>query len=44
VVYEVEALPLALTLAGRGADYIETMAVFDLSEALRALPGAGTAP
>jgi glycerophosphoryl diester phosphodiesterase len=44
VIYEVEALPLALTLAGRGADYIETMAVFELSEALRSQQGAGTAP
>jgi len=44
VVYEVDALPLALTLAARGADYIETMAVFELSEALRTLQGAGAAP
>jgi glycerophosphoryl diester phosphodiesterase len=44
VVYEVDALPLALNLAARGADYIETMAVFELSEALRAQQGAGTTP
>jgi glycerophosphoryl diester phosphodiesterase len=44
VVYEVAALPLALTLAARGADYIETMAVFELSEALRAQQDAGAAP
>jgi glycerophosphoryl diester phosphodiesterase len=39
-VYEVDALPLALELAARGADYIETMAVRALSEALRARQGA----
>ncbi len=44
VIYEVQSLPSALALAGRGADYIETMAVFELSEALRALPGARPAP
>jgi glycerophosphoryl diester phosphodiesterase len=38
VVYEVEALHHALMLASRGADYIETKAVFELSEALRTLP------
>ena len=37
VIYEVRALPLALALAGRGADYVETMAVRELSDALRGL-------
>jgi glycerophosphoryl diester phosphodiesterase len=36
VIYEVTTLPLALQLAARGADYIETMAVRELSESLRA--------
>jgi glycerophosphoryl diester phosphodiesterase len=36
VIYEVTTLELALELAGRGADYIETMAVRELSDALRA--------
>ncbi len=35
VVYEVEALDLAVQLAQRGADYIETMAVRELSVAMR---------
>jgi len=35
VIYEVTNLPLARALAGRGADYIETMAVRELSTALR---------
>ena len=35
-IYEVTELPLALALAGRGADYLETMAVRAMSEALRA--------
>jgi glycerophosphoryl diester phosphodiesterase len=39
-VYEVDSLPLALSLAARGADYIETMAVRAMSEALRAQRGA----
>jgi glycerophosphoryl diester phosphodiesterase len=38
VVYEVETLPLALSLAARGAHYIETMAVTPMSEAVRSLP------
>jgi len=37
VIYEVRALPLALALAGRGADYVETMAVRELGDALRGL-------
>ena len=37
VIYEVASLPLALNLAERGADYIETMAVRDMSAALRGL-------
>jgi glycerophosphoryl diester phosphodiesterase len=39
-VYEIESLPLALELAARGADYIETMAVHEMSEALRAMQDA----
>jgi glycerophosphoryl diester phosphodiesterase len=35
VIYEVTTLPLALSLAERGADYIETMAVRTMSTALR---------
>lgn len=37
VIYEVAKLPLALSLAERGADYVETMAVREMSRALRAL-------
>jgi len=37
VIYEVETLPLALRLAERGADYVETMAVRAMSNALRGL-------
>ncbi len=37
VIYEVANLPLALRLAERGADYVETMAVRDMSAALRGL-------
>ena len=37
VVYEVANLPLALSLAARGADYVETMAVREMSNALREL-------
>jgi len=33
--YEVETLELAMALAARGADYIETMAVREMSEAIR---------
>jgi glycerophosphoryl diester phosphodiesterase len=36
-IYEVENLPLAQALAARGADYIETMAVHEMSEAMRKL-------
>ena len=36
VIYEVEALPTAQALAERGASYIETMAVRELVDALRA--------
>lgn len=35
VIYEVAELPFALELAGRGADFIETMAVRALSAAMR---------
>ena len=34
-IYEVETLQLAMSLAERGADYIETMAVREMSEAIR---------
>jgi glycerophosphoryl diester phosphodiesterase len=37
-VYEVETLALAQALAARGAHYIETMAVQEMSEAMRNLP------
>ena len=40
VIYEVAQLPLALDLAARGADYIETMAVRTMSNSLRALSSA----
>jgi glycerophosphoryl diester phosphodiesterase len=40
VIYEVTSLPLALSLAARGADYVETMAVRDMSVALRGLRAA----
>jgi glycerophosphoryl diester phosphodiesterase len=40
VIYEVTTLPLALSLAERGADYVETMAVRAMSGALRGLRGA----
>jgi glycerophosphoryl diester phosphodiesterase len=33
--YEIETLELAMSLASRGADYIETMAVREMSEAIR---------
>jgi glycerophosphoryl diester phosphodiesterase len=36
-IYEVDSLPLALALAERGAHYIETMAVADMSAAIRGL-------
>lgn len=35
--YEIETLELAMSLAGRGADYIETMAVREMSEAIRSV-------
>jgi len=38
--YEVDSLPLALSLAARGAHYIETMAVHEMSEALLAARAA----
>lgn len=43
-VYEVETLAMAQALAARGADYIETMAVRELSEALRGLQSSTRAP
>jgi glycerophosphoryl diester phosphodiesterase len=36
-IYDVTTLPLAMSLAERGADYVETKAVRDLSNALRGL-------
>ncbi|HEV7984962.1 MAG TPA: hypothetical protein VGP20_02275, partial [Steroidobacteraceae bacterium] len=36
VIFEVATLPLALSLAARGAHHIETMAVSEMSRALRA--------
>ena len=44
VIYEVENLPLALALAARGANYIETMAVREMSAALRNLQQPAHAP
>ena len=38
-IYEIRSLEHALVLAERGADYIETMAVRAMSEAMRALAG-----
>jgi glycerophosphoryl diester phosphodiesterase len=35
-IYEVDSLPLALSLAARGIHYIETMAVYPMTEALQA--------
>jgi glycerophosphoryl diester phosphodiesterase len=40
VIYEVDSLPLALDLAERGADYVETMAIRAMSNALRGLRAA----
>lgn len=40
VIYEVATLPLALSLAERGADYVATMAVRGMSNALRSLRAA----
>jgi glycerophosphoryl diester phosphodiesterase len=40
VIYEVTTLPLALRLAERGAGYIETMAVREMSQALHGLRAA----
>jgi hypothetical protein len=44
VIYEVENLPLAQALAARGANYIETMAVREMSEAMRNLQHPAHAP
>jgi glycerophosphoryl diester phosphodiesterase len=44
VVYEVESLPLALSLAARGADYIETMWVQEMSEAMHNLQDTARLP
>lgn len=42
--YEVETLALAMSLAARGADYIETMAVDEMSAAMYALHNPARAP
>jgi len=42
-VYEVESIQMAQALAARGADYIETMKVREMSEAVRRLQQARTA-
>lgn len=39
-IYEVRSTGLALELAGRGADYIETMMVRQMGDAMRSLPGS----
>jgi len=39
-IYDVATLPLAMSLAERGADYVETMAVREMSSALRGLRSA----
>ncbi len=44
VVYEVESMPQALSLAARGADYIETMAVHEMCEAMHNLQNAARVP
>jgi hypothetical protein len=44
VIYEVDNLPLAQALAARGAHYIETMAVREMSEAMRKLQQPAPAP
>jgi glycerophosphoryl diester phosphodiesterase len=45
-VYEVESIQMAQALAARGADYIETMKVHEMSEAMRQLqqPARSTRP
>jgi len=43
-VYEISSMPLALALAKRGVEYIETMCVGPMSEAMRLMPGAAMAP
>jgi glycerophosphoryl diester phosphodiesterase len=43
-VYEVENMALATALAARGADYIETMAVQEMSEAMRNLQRPARVP
>jgi hypothetical protein len=37
-------MTLALALAKRGVEYIETMCVAQMSEAMRVMPGAAMAP
>ena len=44
VIYEVDNLPLAQALAARGANYIETMAVREMSAALRNLQQPAHSP
>ena len=42
-VYEIASMPLALALAKRGVEYIETMCAAQMSEAMRVMPGAAMA-
>jgi hypothetical protein len=43
-VYEVETLAMAQSLAARGANYIETMAVREMSAAVHSLQQSARAP
>ncbi len=43
-VYEISSMSLALALAKRGVEYIETMSVSQMSEAMRVMPGAAMPP
>jgi glycerophosphoryl diester phosphodiesterase len=43
-IYEIDSMPLALALAKRGVEYIETMAVSAMNEALRSVHDAANEP
>jgi glycerophosphoryl diester phosphodiesterase len=43
-VYEISTMSLALALAKRGVEYIETMCVSQMSQAMRGMPGAEFPP
>jgi glycerophosphoryl diester phosphodiesterase len=43
-VYEISTMSLALALAKRGVEYIETMCVSQMSQAMRGMPGAVLPP